>query len=125
MTFGIQKYIEQVFGKGIEPQYSEILYEASVAGVATQFVQRNWGEQGAKMILVHSMFLQTPALAPPARQITDRFGRIVFQFTSIVDVSGYYDLPYILKGSELFFTLNEVTANFTIGYQYLMEPERP
>ena len=124
MNLGIEKYIRQIFGDA-QPQYSELLYEASTVSVGTQFVLRDWGNQGAKLILVHSLFLQVPALAPPARRIVDRYGRIVFQFTPIVDVSGYYDLPYLLKGSEMFFSLNEPTANFTIGYQYLMEPERP
>lgn len=121
--FGVKRYIDENYKDNI---FSEMLYAQGVISGANVDCAKNYGDFGAKCIVISSIIISLLATADPAGSatFTDINGRILFVLDTVPDIVGEYELWKIIDGSQLFMRCNNVNIKFSLAHQYLTVREK-
>lgn len=130
MEFGVVKYLTQSDQlKAL--WYSEPLSVVSSLVGAAQVARMNYGEFGAKYILISSIIISSGIVAGAANLVTftDRFSRVLFVMDISREGNGCVCINKVIPSEELFVQAAfqaPVVADyfFTVQHQYLREVDK-
>lgn len=130
MEYGDKKYITQSDELN-SMWYSEPLYTVSTLVGAAQVARTQYGDFGAKYILITGIILSSGIAAGAANLVTftDIFGRVIFVMDSGREGNGFYEIVKIIPGQQVFVSATfqaPVIADyfFTVKHQYLREVDK-
>jgi len=134
--FAIQRYVDENYEDHI---YSEMLYaQGAVVGANLDCV-KNYGDFGAKAILISGIIISFKEVIVPgtySATFTDINGRILFVLTSAIQAplglggnvvnsdNIFAEFWKILDGPQLFIRCNNINVNFSLAHQYLTVREK-
>jgi len=119
--FSVQKYIDENYKDNI---FSEVLYKQGIITGINVDCSKNYGDFGAKCILISSLIISYPVGLAGTATFTDVSGRIFFVF-DIIDLGkqDIYEFWKVIDGPQLFMRCDNVDVKFSVAHQYLTARE--
>lgn len=126
---GIEPLIKSIVPN---PVYSETFTElaAPAPSVTFQQLKRDYRDQGAKAIIIHSIIcsVSPAALGTDICIIKDNYNKILLEFFIDKSFSGMFHFGHVIKASEINLIITGVgiatnIALFTVQYQFVYDSE--
>lgn len=128
MNFGIQRYVDENYKDHV---FSEMLYDQGIISGANVDCAKNYGDFGAKCILISSISISVipdkcfgDVCIAATITFTDINGRTIFVFDQSEAITGIYDFLKVIDGPQLFLRCNNTNVKFSLAHQYLTVREK-
>ena len=125
--FGVERYIDENYKDHL---FSEMLYQQGVVSGANVDCAKNYGDFGAKCIIIRSIIISISAAVcraaecPADATFTDVTGRVLFVLDVTEANNGIFELWKVIDGSQLFIRCNSTFVKFSLAHQYLTVREK-
>lgn len=121
----LESYIKQVCQKPIFSSFQLVEFISNGAGLLS--IDIDHSQQGANLILLHSVIIDIPANAAIDNKLIDKVGRIYMSFTQTVEITGQYQFRVIMDTPRIQLVLTNsigFKGKMTAIYQYIYNSEK-